>query len=531
MKRPNSKKKINPMNLIAIIVVVISLFLTVGFAAFQSSLNISDIAATIRVQSDIRITDVSVSNTASNGTASNQEYNVKNISSTLSLPNANSSVTYEVQITNIGNVNMGILNITGLPSNLTYSTSDYTLKDTLCDDANNSKCNLGSVSTLHITVGYAENGYDSSNTNYNILMNFDFKEAYTITYSGFNSVVGLPTQILNGDTKTATFTATTDIPARVSVSGATSSYNSPILTISNATNNVTVTANSSTTVEVIVHEEDNSTTTITTTENENGSTTTVAVTESESGNTLSETETTTNQDGSSSATTTTYDNSGNETGSTSNVTDSNGNSTTQEVTIVNGNEIVTGYTIDTSENENGGVTVVSGTGVDTGILALDGNAFTIHLVAKYNVVKNGSNSGKFVLAALEPTATGASTYKGFAFSVTKSNAQIGLYGSTSSTVNSSSNKATWGSKIQTSSNLTTGSVSHTLDISYTPGTGNNSGTLTWTIDGNSYTTTNSTNIPSSLSNAVITVGTLGVEHTKDMVEMEIIEFSVTKTVS
>ncbi|MBQ3296724.1 InlB B-repeat-containing protein [Candidatus Saccharibacteria bacterium] len=183
-------------------------------------------------------------------------------------------------------------------------------------------------------------------------------------------------------------------------------------------------------------------------------------------------------------------------------------------------------------NTGSGVQVVSGTGVDTGVLALDGDGFVIDLVATYDVTKNGVNSGKFVLAALEPTATGATTYKGFAFSVTKSNARIGLYGSSSSSISTGSNQATWGSRLQQSSNLTTGAVSHTLHVEYTPGSSSSTfGTLTWTIDGTTYTTSNTSSIPSSLANATITVGTLGVEHTCDMSSMIITSFSVTKTTS
>lgn len=50
------------------------------------------------------------------------------------LPNANSSVTYAIDVTNVGNVEMEILDITGLPDNLKYSISNYNLKDKLCDN-------------------------------------------------------------------------------------------------------------------------------------------------------------------------------------------------------------------------------------------------------------------------------------------------------------------------------------------------------------------------------------------------------------
>ena len=213
--------------------------------------------------------------------------------------------------------------------------------------------------------------------------------------------------------------------------------------------------------------------------------------------------------------------------------DTNGNSSTQTYSKVNGNDVITGYEITTPDGSNSsqnGLAVVNGTGIDTGVLALDGNPFTIDLVAKYSVNKNDSNSGKVVLAALEPTSNGATTYKGFAFSIAK-NSQLGLYASTSSSISSNANKPGFGSEIASSPSLTTGNVSHTLHVEYTPGTGNNSGTITWTIDGNTYTTTNDSHISTSFTNATITVGTLGVEHTRDMASMEIVSFNVTKSLS
>ena len=151
-----------------IVVITFLIFsLTIGFAALETSLGIN-VGAKIRVKQDIRITNISVSGSSSGALSNGEEYNVKSISSNIDLPNNNSTITYDIEITNIGNTNMGILSISNLPSNLTYSISNYTLKDKLCDDTNTSQCNLGSVTTLHVTIMYAQNGYNSSNTNYNI---------------------------------------------------------------------------------------------------------------------------------------------------------------------------------------------------------------------------------------------------------------------------------------------------------------------------------------------------------------------------
>ena len=42
---------------------------------------------------------------------------------------SNATVTYYVEVTNYGNTDVGIYSISGLPGNLTYTISDYTLKN------------------------------------------------------------------------------------------------------------------------------------------------------------------------------------------------------------------------------------------------------------------------------------------------------------------------------------------------------------------------------------------------------------------
>ena len=233
-------KKMFVIKFTSLFVVLNVLLLSIGFSAFQNDLIVSDLWAAVRLNKDIRVTGVFARNSVSSATSNWEDYNVNNITSSMSLPNNNSTITYEVNITNFGNTDMGILSISGLPSNLEYSISGYTLGNKLCDNNNSSKCNLGSVSTIQITIGYKENGYDSNNTDYMLGLVFDFRRIYSISYDGFSSVSGLPTSIMDGESKTITFNNTTSIPQGVMVVGATDSYSSPNLTISNANKNVVV---------------------------------------------------------------------------------------------------------------------------------------------------------------------------------------------------------------------------------------------------------------------------------------------------
>ena len=216
------------------------IFLTIGYAQFTTQLGIYGINAIVRVHKDVRIGGISLSNATNDGISHYEEYNVKDIYSSVTLPNANSSITYDVKVLNLGNVEMGILNISGLPNNLTYSISNYNLEDPLCDDNDSSQCKLGVEKTLHITISYKENGFDENNITYPLDLSFDFKRIYTITYNGFTSTTGLPTVILEDDTKTITFNNTTGIPSNVLVAGATGNYVSPTLTITDPSENVTI---------------------------------------------------------------------------------------------------------------------------------------------------------------------------------------------------------------------------------------------------------------------------------------------------
>ena len=237
-KRYSVKNKY--VKLVIPVILFVVVFLTICYSAFSNNLGIYGISATVRVHKDVRIGGIFLSNATNDGISHYEDYNVKDIYSSVTLPNANSSITYDVKVLNLGNVEMGILNISGLPNNLTYSISNYNLEDPLCDDNDSSQCTLGVEKTLHITISYKENGFDENNITYPLDLTFDFKRIYTITYNGFTSTTGLPTVILEDDAKSITFNNTTGIPSNVLVAGATGNYVSPTLTISDPSGNVTI---------------------------------------------------------------------------------------------------------------------------------------------------------------------------------------------------------------------------------------------------------------------------------------------------
>ena len=177
MDKIKNFKKYRRINYIfGVFIFLVIIFLTIGYSTFQASFDISNTTAVVRAQKDVRITGLEFSSFASNATANNSEFSATHITSNIDLPNSDSSVTYNVQVTNIGNVEMGIIDVTGLPSGLEYDIVGYTMGTALCDNNDNTQCKLGSVTTFQITIRYAENAYDGVDTVYNIDLAFDFEE-------------------------------------------------------------------------------------------------------------------------------------------------------------------------------------------------------------------------------------------------------------------------------------------------------------------------------------------------------------------
>ena len=176
-KRDNEKKNINVyIKLIPLILASIVLILTIGYSIAADNLGVDASKAIVRADANIRLTSVRLWETINGGAASNVEFSIKHLTSDIVLPNSNSTVNFLVSVTNAGNVEMGLTEILGLPSNLEYTIDGYVLESTLCDDNNHSMCTLGSVTTFNVIVGYKENGFNSADTTYSIDMGFDFKE-------------------------------------------------------------------------------------------------------------------------------------------------------------------------------------------------------------------------------------------------------------------------------------------------------------------------------------------------------------------
>lgn len=178
----------------SLLIVGLVFIISIGYSSYSSNLYIYDSIATIRADKNVRITGVSISGSTNGGSSIAEDYDVKTISSDIRLPQSNSTITYEVEVKNYGNVEMGIESISlpdELKNKLNVSIEGYTLGDKLRDNNNACEndingCKLSIKRTFNITLSYKNGQYDSNNYIFNnILLNFEFKEMHKVTYTGF----------------------------------------------------------------------------------------------------------------------------------------------------------------------------------------------------------------------------------------------------------------------------------------------------------------------------------------------------------
>ena len=166
--------KLRSINLSIFLIILIVTMITIGYSTFYTGLEVDNVVTYLRVQEDIRLTGFNVVSSTSEVTSNYNEYSAYNVTSSINLPYSDSTITYNVEVLNIGNAEMGITAISGLPSNLTYEFDNYTLGRMLCDDNDATQCTLGSRTTIPITIKYVNGMYNDSNTSFNINLEFTF---------------------------------------------------------------------------------------------------------------------------------------------------------------------------------------------------------------------------------------------------------------------------------------------------------------------------------------------------------------------
>lgn len=147
--------------------------LTVGHSVLGKELSISA-EASVRPVKNIRITNISLSEVTNNGQSNYENYGVDNINVSVTLPNINSSVTYEVDISNIGSEPMIIKSISpvyGENTNIQYVIDDIEVGKTIINT------NITTPTKIKVTVKYKDN-ITITNTDANLKLIFEFAKAY-----------------------------------------------------------------------------------------------------------------------------------------------------------------------------------------------------------------------------------------------------------------------------------------------------------------------------------------------------------------
>ena len=88
-----------------IILVVVTI--TIGFSAYGTQGSITGAVAEVVLKDDLRITNVTYNNATNSGSSNSVEHGKFTMISSVNLPNNSSTVTYNVELTNFGNVPKG----------------------------------------------------------------------------------------------------------------------------------------------------------------------------------------------------------------------------------------------------------------------------------------------------------------------------------------------------------------------------------------------------------------------------------------
>lgn len=201
--------KLKSSVIISYAILIFVICLSIGFSAFSNQLNIKDIIASVRVNADIRITSVNLSEAYNDAYSTSLDYNKTNINGTTILPSEDSYIDYVVNIVNLGKVEMGIKEITLNNDNLDYELIDYNLGDKLCViEEETTKCTLGIEKQIIVRLKWKNGSYDSSNTENNFVLDFNFQnyQKVYIEDTAAQNITDCPSEVINSDDLTFRYT-------------------------------------------------------------------------------------------------------------------------------------------------------------------------------------------------------------------------------------------------------------------------------------------------------------------------------------
>ena len=175
MKIRRRYKNNSKVNILLPLVFLFIVFLSVGYSSLNQELNITS-EAVFRVEEDIRITDIKLVGSAFNGIENyNSSYSKDRIKTGITLNEANSSITYQVTITNTGNVPMNL----SFLDNINYSNGGITYE---LNEKLPYMINKGEEKKIELT--YKWSSYNELNKNLDSVIRFNFIKAESVLANG-----------------------------------------------------------------------------------------------------------------------------------------------------------------------------------------------------------------------------------------------------------------------------------------------------------------------------------------------------------
>lgn len=224
-------------NVLLTIILVMILSITVGFSAFVSEMSISNIVADVRVETDVRITGISITGGSVSGGYNNLNWDTDSVILGDLINNKGDYVNLEITVTNIGSAEVGIYDVI-VPEGIDFEIANYNIESKICDTSN--KCNLGINKTLQFKV--SNSGY--TDTGEGVKIDFDFRQFYKVTYIGFEDVSSYPTEVIGGGNLDIYFASNAPnfVVARNSISDIESTYFNGEFFVQNITSDIEVEA-------------------------------------------------------------------------------------------------------------------------------------------------------------------------------------------------------------------------------------------------------------------------------------------------
>ena len=170
--------KSSKANILLPLIFLFVVFLSVGYSSLNQELNITS-EAVFRVEESIRITDVKLVGSTFNGIENyNSSYSKDRIKTGITLNETNSTITYQVTITNTGNVPMNLSSL----NNINYNNDGITYE---LNEKLPFMINKGEEKSIEIT--YKWNSYNGLNKNLDSVIKFNFIKAESVLAKGSSS--------------------------------------------------------------------------------------------------------------------------------------------------------------------------------------------------------------------------------------------------------------------------------------------------------------------------------------------------------